>query len=148
MPDGKSLITAAGSQEASIWMHDANGDRQVTFEGFAFVPTLSPDGKRIYYLRRSAGSRSFLSGELYVADVTTGRSQRLLPGFILSHYSLSHDGKELIVVPEIGGEKTGLFLADATGAEPPRQISTRPAQRAFFGRPGEIIYESGGAPCV
>jgi eukaryotic-like serine/threonine-protein kinase len=143
-PDGKSLITAAGSQEASIWIRDSTRDKQVTFEGFAFVPTLSPDGKRIYYLRRSAGSQSFLSGELYVADVTTGRSQRLLPGLILTHYSLSHDGKQLIVVPEIGGEKAGLFLTDATGAGPPRQISTRTAQRAFFGRPGEIIYESGG----
>jgi Tol biopolymer transport system component len=142
-PDGKSLITAAGAQEASIWLHDARGERQVTFEGFAFQATLSPDGKQLYYLRRSAGSRSFLSGELYVADLTGGRSQRLLPGLILSHYSLSHDGKKLVLVPEIGGEKTGLFLVDATGAEPPRQISKNIAQHAFFGQTGEIIYESG-----
>jgi eukaryotic-like serine/threonine-protein kinase len=142
-PDGKSLMTAAGSQEASIWLHNAKGDRQVTFEGFAFQATLSPDGKQLYYLRRSAGSRSFLSGELYVADIASARSQRLLPGLILSHYSLSHDGTKLVVVPEVGGEMKGLFLADPSGLEPPRQISTNTAQRAFFGQGGEIIYESG-----
>ena len=44
-------------------MREENRDRQMTSEGFAFLSTLSPDGKRIYYLRRTAGSRSFISGE-------------------------------------------------------------------------------------
>ena len=141
--DGKSLITAAGAQDASIWMHEENGDRQMTSEGFAFLPTLSPDGKRIYYLRRTAGSRSFLSGELYVANVTTGRSERLLPGMILSHYAMSHDGTKLAVVPEVGGDRIGVWLADASGVEPPRRISSNRAHRVAFGAPGEIVYESG-----
>ena len=118
-PDGKSLITAAGAQEASIWLHDQHGDRQITFEGFAFLPTLSPDGTRLYYLSRTPGSRSFVSGELHVADVETGRSERLLPGLILSHYSLSNDGTRIVCVPEVGGAKTGLWLADVAGVAPP-----------------------------
>ena len=142
-PDGTFLITAAGGQEASIWFHDENGDRQITSEGFAFLTTVSPDGKRIYYLRRTAGSRSFLSGELYAADLTTGRSERLLPGMILSHYAVSRDGKQLAVVPEVGGDQIGVWLADATGVEPPRRISSSQAHRVAFGAPGEIVYESG-----
>jgi Tol biopolymer transport system component len=144
-PDGSFLITAAGRQDASIWLHDDNGDRQITSEGFAFLPTVSPDGKRIYYLRRTAGSRSFLSGELYAADVTTGRSERLLPGMILSHYAVSRDGARLAVVPEVGGGQIGVWLADVSGVEPPRRITSKPAHRVAFGAPGEIVYESGEA---
>jgi Tol biopolymer transport system component len=142
-PDGKSLITAAGAQEASIWLHDERGDRQITSEGFAFLPTLSPDGKRLYYLRRTPGSRSFLSGELHVADVETGRSDRLLPGLILSHYAISPDGTRLVCVPEVGGGKAGIWLADVAGVAQPRQITSTAAHRAFFGAPGEVIFEAG-----
>lgn len=145
LPDGKSLITAAGAQEASIWIHDQRGDRQITSEGFAFLPTLSPDGRRLYYLRRTPGSRSFLSGELYVADVDAGRSERLLPGLILSHYALSHDGKKLVCVPEVGGGKTGIWIADAAAVAAPRQITSNQAHRAFFGAPGEVVFEGGAA---
>jgi Tol biopolymer transport system component len=141
--DGKSLITAAGAQQASIWLHDQQGDRQITSEGFAFLPTLSPDGTRLYYLRRTPGSRSFLSGELHVADVDTGRSERLLPGVILSHYSLSPDGTKLLCVPEVGGGKTGIWLAEVKAVAPPRQITSTPAHRAFFGAAGEVIFEAG-----
>jgi hypothetical protein len=145
VPDGKSLITAAGAQEASIWLHDQQGDRPITSEGFAFQPTLSPDGKRLYYLRRAPGSRFYLSGELYVADVDAGRSERLLPGLILSHYSLSHDGTKLLCVPEVGGGKSGIWLADVAGVAPPRQITSSQAHRAFFGAPGEVVFEGGVA---
>lgn len=142
-PDGKSLITAAGAQEASIWLHDQHGDRQVTSEGFAFLPTLAPDGTRLYYLRRTPGSRSFLSGELHVANVETGRSERLLPGLILSHYALSPDGTRLLCVPEVGGGRTGIWLADVAAVSAPRQVTSTPAHRAFFGAPGEVIFEAG-----
>jgi Tol biopolymer transport system component len=145
MPDGKSLITAAGSQEASIWLHDEKGDRQLTSEGFAFQPTLSPDGKRLYYLQRSPASKSFLTGELYVTEVDAGRPVRLIPGVTVAHYSLSHDGKKLVFTPEMGGEKTGVWTIDVEGLQPPRQISRSVAYRVFFSKPGEIIYEGGGA---
>jgi Tol biopolymer transport system component len=143
-PDGKSLITAAGAQEASIWIRDEKGSRQITSEGFAFLPTLSRDGTRLYYLRRTPGSRSFLSGELYSADIATGRAQPAVPGLILSHYSLSHDGNKLVFVPEIGGSETGIWLADARGSQP-QKISANLAHRVFFGAPGEIIYEGGSS---
>ena len=143
LPDGKSVITAAGAQEASIWIHDQGGDRQITSEGFAFLPTLSPDGRRLYYLRRTPGSRSFLGGELYVADVEAGRSERVFPGLILSHYALSHDGRKLVCVPEVGGGKTGIWIADAAAGAAPRQITSNQAHRAFFGAPGEVVFEGG-----
>ena len=38
-PDGKYLITSMGLQQASISLKDASGDRQLTSEGFAMLPT-------------------------------------------------------------------------------------------------------------
>ena len=145
MPDGKSLITAAGGQEASIWLRDESGNHQLTTEGFSFLPVLSPDGKRVFYLQRTSTSRSFLSGELWVTDVATAQATRVLPGLVLSHFSLSHDGRKIAVVPEVGGGKSGVWLAAADGSEPPRQITAASAHRVFFGAPGEIIYEGGGS---
>ena len=69
LPDGKSFIVAAGTQRSSIWLHDEKaGDKQITSEGYAFAPTLSPDGKKVYYLRRARGSHSYLNGELWVSQ--------------------------------------------------------------------------------
>ena len=58
MPDGKSFITTAGTQQSAIWLHDdKTGEKQITSEGYSFFPTLSPDGKKVYCLRRVTGSR-------------------------------------------------------------------------------------------
>jgi Tol biopolymer transport system component len=58
LPDGKSFITTSGTQQSAIWLHDKTGERQVTSEGYSYLPTFSPDGKKVYYLRRVTGSHS------------------------------------------------------------------------------------------
>jgi hypothetical protein len=81
MPDGKSFITTAGTQQSAIWLHDEKkSEKQITSEGYSFFPTLSPDGKKFYCLRRVTGSRSYFSGELWVSDVATGAAERLFAG--------------------------------------------------------------------
>src|SRR5258708_21173116 len=76
MPDGKSFITTAGTQQSAIWLHDdKTGEKQVTSEGCSFFPTLSPDGKKVYCLRRVTGSRSYFSGELRGSDVASGAAE-------------------------------------------------------------------------
>jgi|SRR6516165_5494235 hypothetical protein len=58
-PDGKSRVTSVGIRQVSVWLHDARGDRQISFEGFACLPGLghggrgsrsvfSPDGKKLF----------------------------------------------------------------------------------------------------
>lgn len=49
-PDGRSLVTSIGSSQGTVWVHDARGERQVTSEGFAFLPSISPDHTKLYYL--------------------------------------------------------------------------------------------------
>jgi len=142
MPDGKSFITTAGTQQSAIWLHDdETGDKQITSEGYAFFPTLSPDGQKVYYLRRAAGSHSYFSGELWVSDVATGSSERLLPGLVLTHFSISQDGKKVVFATEQGQARSGIWVGWIDRTQAPRQLTFGGEYRAFFGRPGQILYQ-------
>jgi Tol biopolymer transport system component len=88
-PDGRSFVTSIGTSQSTLWVHDSRGDRQVTSEGFSFMPSLSKDGKRLYYLVRSYSLRSWNQGALWAADLDTGQRQPLLPGFEILYYSIS-----------------------------------------------------------
>ncbi len=40
-PDGRSFVTSVGASQSTLWVHDAKGDRQITSEGYAFLPSFS-----------------------------------------------------------------------------------------------------------
>ena len=44
-PDGKSFVTSIGESQSELWIHDAKGERQITFEGYAYLPSFSGDAK-------------------------------------------------------------------------------------------------------
>ena len=145
MPDGKSFITTAGVQQSIIWLHDdQTGDKQITSEGYSFLPTLSPDGRSVYYLRRVAGSHSYFSGELWACDVTSGEARRLFAGLVLTHFSLSQDGKKVVFATEQGQARSGIWVGWLDGTQAPKQLTFGGEYRAFFGKPGQILYQSAG----
>src|SRR5258708_20078430 len=85
MPDGKSFITTAGTQQSAIWLHDGNaGEKQISSEGSSFFPTLSPDGKKIYSLRRVLASHSPFSGGSGRFQLPPTTQKHPLPPFWLS----------------------------------------------------------------
>jgi len=142
MPDGKSFITAAGTQQSSIWLYDDTAsEKQIASEGFSFFPTLSPDGKKVYCLRRSAGSHSYFSGELWVSDVATGAQERLFPGLMLTHFSISPDGKKIVFATEQGQQRSGVWVGWLDRTQAPRQLTFGGEYRAFFGKPGQIVFQ-------
>ena len=102
-PDGKSLITAVGSQDSTVWFHDKDGDHQISSEGYALRPSFSSDGKRLYYLMTSGQTPGY---ELQVKDLTSGKTESLLPGYFVEDYSVSRDGKEVA----LGRERQGRTL--------------------------------------
>ena len=112
--DGRSFITAVGLTHSSVWVHDAQGDRQISLEGYAFGPKFTPDGKRLLYRVRKGNMSEF-----WVADLDSGRSEPLLPGFdvasSLGHprgYDISPDGRRVVMSsPDSGGK---LVVAGAT----------------------------------
>jgi Tol biopolymer transport system component len=101
-PDGRSFVTAVGLQSASIWVHDGRGERQISqLEGNAAYPKFTRDGKKLCYrmvkaVPRPAGTNRD-PGELWVADLETGRSEPLTPGFPVLGYDISPDGQQLLL---------------------------------------------------
>ena len=53
-PDGKSLITSVGSQDHTVWLHDKDGDHQISSEGNTSSPSFSSDGRNLYFLKATA----------------------------------------------------------------------------------------------
>jgi eukaryotic-like serine/threonine-protein kinase len=142
-PDGRSFITAVGLTQSSIWLHDGGGDRQISLEGFAFDPKFTPDGKRLLYQVRKAGST-----ELWVAELESGRSEPLLPGFALTAvgpgalggYDISADGRQIVVATPDSGGKVRLWLSPLDRRSPPRQIPNVEGEKPLFGATGEVFF--------
>lgn len=146
-PDGKSFITTAGTQQSAIWLHDdKTGDKQITSEGYSFLPTLSLDGKKVYYLRRVTGSHSYFSGELWVSDVETGTAERLFAGLVVTHFSISQDEKKVVFATEQGQARSGIWVGWLDRTQAPRQLTFGGEFRAFFGKPGHILYQGAQIP--
>jgi len=148
-PDGGALITSAGIRESTVWLHDQRGDRQISGEGFASMPglgfgiasahsTFSPDGKRLYYLVREKGSRAWTSGELWMADIDSGRTEPVLPGVSMSGFDIAPDGERVAFwIPDAGGIPRA-WVASLDRRTPPKQLASSEAQWPSFGPKGEI----------
>jgi eukaryotic-like serine/threonine-protein kinase len=141
-PDGRSFVTSIGASQSTLWLHDSRGDRQITSEGYSFMPAISPDGKQLYYLVRSYGLHSWNQGALWVADLESGRRQRLLPDAQMLHYSISSDGRRVVFVAIDEHGRSPVWLASVRGEWAPRQLTTMDAATAFFGAPGEVLFGS------
>jgi Tol biopolymer transport system component len=141
-PDGRSFITAVGLTQSSIWLHDGGGDRQISLEGYAFEPKFTPDGKRLLYNVRKGASI-----ELWVAELDSGRSEPLLPGFAVARtgygsYDISPDGRQVVVASPDGDGKLRLWVAPLDRRAPPRQIPDIEGEQPVFGATGEIFFRS------
>jgi eukaryotic-like serine/threonine-protein kinase len=128
-PDGRSLITSVGLRQSTLWVRDGKGERQVSSEGYAAYPQFSPDGKKLYYLVRREGvadqmNEYLVSGELWLADLQTGQNERLLPDFLITGYSISHDGTEIVFSAKDKENRQHLWLASLDFRFPPRQFSS------------------------
>ncbi len=141
-PDGRSFVTSIGTSQSTLWVHDSHGDRQITSEGYSFFPSISPDGKKLYYLVRTYGVQSWISGGLWSADLDTGQRQRLLPDFQMQHYSISADGQRVVFVAVDEKGRTPVWLASLNGRTAPRRLTTVDGGEAYFGAPGEVVFGS------
>jgi hypothetical protein len=138
-------VTAVGLQSSSIWLHDAGGERQISLlEGNAAYPQFTPDGKKLCYrivkaVPRLTGTNRD-PGEVWVADVDSGHSEPLAPGFQPLDYAISRDGKQMVMEAPDGEGKPRLWLAPFDRRSPPRQIPGVEGRSAQFGPSGEIFF--------
>jgi Tol biopolymer transport system component len=118
-PDGKSLITSVRVRQSSVWTHDAAGNHEVSLEGSASSPWLSPDGKRLYYLLRKNTSSDV--SELWRRDLLSGKSDPVLTGQRIIDYDVSRDEARVAFSVHMGDEPQ-IFLAAADRSSPPRLV--------------------------
>jgi Tol biopolymer transport system component/tRNA A-37 threonylcarbamoyl transferase component Bud32 len=137
-PDGRSFLTSIGTSQSTIWVHDGTGTRQLTSEGYAFRPAISPQKQTLYYLVRGDSTGSFISGGLWAIDLASGQKQRLLPDFQLQSYSISADGQRIAFVD--GRSPGGIWIAPLNAQTPPRQLVGMPSWAVYFSTPGEMVF--------
>ena len=148
-PDGRSLISAVGLNQSSVWVHDAKGDRQVSLEGYAYHPKFTRDGKKLVYAVLRSGSPEL--SELWIADMSSGLNEPLLPGFAVAEgrvsggstsFDLSPDGR-LVVMQAVDREgKSRIWVAPLDRRSPPRQIPNVEGDGPLFASDGEIVFRA------
>ncbi len=117
-PDGTSILTSMGDRQSTLWVH--RGDtHQLTFEGFAYSPQFSADSKRLFYLQRTSQNRRFVSGELWSADLATGKRERLLSDELMDSYDISRDGSTAVFVRVDAIGQSSVWEATLDGSAAP-----------------------------
>jgi eukaryotic-like serine/threonine-protein kinase len=164
-PDGRSLLTAVGTRHQSVWIRDERGEREISREGYGFVPTLPNggitqplprDGRTVFYLVRqrqprdrrdasvvrSAGAGGERVGELWATDVETGRGRAVLPGRQVTDFDISSDGTEVVfaALEQDGSER--LWLARVDGSGTPRRLTEFDAFGPRFDSAGNVYCSS------
>ena len=147
-PDGKSFIASVGLRQSSVSIHDSNGDRQISLEGYAYRPKFTRDGKRLLYAVQKSATPA--RAELWIAEVDSGLSERLFPGFLIADgprelsnaYDISPDNREVVVAATDRGGKSRLWLAPVDRRAPPRQIPNVEGDGPIFTPNGEIVFRA------
>jgi serine/threonine protein kinase len=148
-PDGGSLITAVGSRQSSVWVHDSKGKRQVSLEGFSYDPKFTRDGKWLCYRILKGAVPNTGASELHVVDIGSGRDEPLIPGFTVvgpphRTYDISRDGQQVVLTGLDSAGKHRLWLVPFDHRSPPRQIPNVEGDNPLFSSAGEILFRSSG----
>ena len=130
--DGRSFVTSIGTSQSTVWLHDSQGNRQITSEGYGFLPSISPDGKKLYYLlarRRSTAlcARRALGHGLGVRTTSAAASD-----FLMRHYSISADGRRVVFVASDDTGRSPVWMATLTGRSAPRRVTAHDGRKAYF----------------
>jgi len=146
--DGRSFLTSVGTQYWTIWIHDAKGEHQMSSEGDAFCTTFSRDGKKLFYLKRAAQNEP---AELWSTDLTTGRSDRVLPGYGIdatlpgyyASYAVTQGGNRVAFVKRDEKGISHLWIASTDHRTSPQQLpSAENEDSPMFLPNGNLVYRA------
>jgi Tol biopolymer transport system component len=145
-PDGHSFVTAVGLENVTVWLHDARGERQISLEGNATEPKFTPDGKKLCYRIVTKAPEFFQwgreGGEVWVADLESGRSTPLASGFQVLGYDISADGRQVVLEAEDREAKPRLWLTSFERELSPRPVPNVEGRQPRFGAGGEIFFRA------
>lgn len=148
-PDGRALVTSAGIRESTVWLHDKSGDRPLSGEGFATVPGLgfgstvahsafSADGSKLFYLLRKSGARSYQSGELWMYNLPSGRTELVLPGVSMSEFDIESNLNRVAFTSFDAEGNSHAWIAPLDRSKPPEMIVPSIARQPCFGPGGDV----------
>jgi eukaryotic-like serine/threonine-protein kinase len=139
-PDGKSLITSVGSQDLTVWLHDKDGDHQISSEGNTSSPAFSADGRSLYFLKTNGQTRD---NELWNKELNSGKEEKVLPDYPILSYSVSRDGKEFAFAMKDQSGHTNLWVAPTNRRSSPVRISSAAVEDSPFFLPnGDLIFRA------
>lgn len=135
--DGKSLITAVGSQDNAVWLHDKNGDHQISSEGSADRPSFSADGNSLYFLMVNGQTHN---SELWRRDLRSGQQEKILPGYSMDTYSVSRDGTKVAFAVKDQSGRGAVWVAPIDRSSSPVKLSSGTNDDSPFFLPnGDIV---------
>jgi eukaryotic-like serine/threonine-protein kinase len=147
-PDGRSVLTSEGLESSTLWVHDRAGEHQIAFEGLASFPgaqmanraLFSPDGTKLFFMAKSAPAQP---AELWLADLNSGRADRLFPRLpVIGTFDVSPDGKQVVLnSPDANGE-LHIWMASLDHRVAPHQIGSSGQFDAVFGPAGDLFFEA------
>jgi Tol biopolymer transport system component len=142
-PDGRSFVSSVGGDERTAWVHDQQGDRQISSEGYVFDAHLSPDGSSLFYLVARSHSETERGGELWISDLRSGQASKGLPGIAMVNFSLSPDGKRVAYDSRDQDGKHRIWLASLDHRFTPRQIGSGAGEAwPTYGPSGKIYFQA------
>ncbi len=138
-PDGHALLTSVGLSQSTIWLHDNSGERVLTTESDAWLPWLSDDARRVYFLAARSPAESSV---LWRMDVASGRKEPILTGYALTGYDISYDEQQ-VVFTVTQGSTSEIWIAPLDRHTAPKLLR-RGADEAVFDRHGRVFFRSYG----
>ncbi len=129
-PDGQSVITSVGRRSSSLWLHDSNGQRLISAEGYASQPRFSRNGLSVFCLVRGANESVTL---LSAIDLATNRVNTIMPGVHMTQFDLSPDETTVAYTTGAAGGETEVWLAALDRSTPPRRLVQRADEVRFAG---------------
>ena len=152
-PDGRSLLTSLGTRHQSLWVRDERGEREISREGFAFVPhvpdggtsqPLPGDGRSVFYLVRQGAVRfagvGERAGELWATDVETGRPRSVLPGRQVIGFDVSRDGSQVAFAALDDRGTSHVWLARLDRPDAARRLAQFASDSPRFDGAGNIFF--------
>jgi serine/threonine protein kinase/Tol biopolymer transport system component len=147
-PDGRSFVTSVGLSQSALWVHDTNGERQITAEGYAELfgwgaqgSHFSLDGKKLYYLVKQGSSRAFVAGEIWEVELDSGRTERFLDT-VATGFDISSDGKRMVLAADDKDGISYLWIASLTRDFAPRRLPLRDVDNPLFGPDARIYFRA------
>jgi eukaryotic-like serine/threonine-protein kinase len=142
--DGKSFITSVGTQELTVWIHDQQGDHQLSSEGSAFRTSFSNDRKHLYYLKRSGTAGV---AELWRSEIASGQNERMLPGYEIEvgteamNYGVSPDESHIVFTRRDERGISHLWIAPTDRRTSPKRLDSKGSEDApAFVANGDLLY--------